>query len=248
MEEYPSQIEPVRGALAAARRVVVLTGAGVSAESGIPTFRDALDGLWADHNPEDLATPEAFARNPELVSRWYDSRRLRCLACAPNAGHVALVRMQDTLERRGGEFLLVTQNVDRLHQRAGSRGVVEIHGSLMAWRCTRSGKEYEPGPQPFTEFPPRSPDGSPMRPGVVWFGEMLPRAALEASHAALSRCDLFISIGTSGVVHPAAGFVNIAARAGAQTAEINLQQTAISRWVNWSIMGNSGNVLPRLCA
>jgi len=244
----PDQLAPVAEALSVARRVVVLTGAGISAESGIPTFRDALDGLWANFSPEDLATPEAFARNPETVSRWYDSRRLKCLGCAPNAGHATLVKIQDAVEHRGGRFTLLTQNVDRLHQRAGSRGVVEIHGSLMVWRCTKTGREFEPGPQAFTEFPPRSAAGAPMRPGVVWFGEMLPEAALEASLAALNECDLFFSIGTSAVVQPAASFVNIAARAGAETVEIYLQPTAISRWVNWSIMGKSGEILPKLVA
>lgn len=246
MDEMPDQIAPVAAELRRARRVVVLTGAGVSAESGIPTFRDALDGVWARFDPEDLATPEAFARDPENVSRWYDSRRQKCLACAPNAGHLALVRMQDGVEARGGRFTLLTQNVDRLHQRAGSRGVVELHGSLMAWRCTRTGAEHEPPPAPFTEFPPRSPAGAPMRPGVVWFGEMLPEAALGSAHAALESCDLFFSIGTSAVVQPAAGFVTIADRAGARTVEINLHPTAISRWVTWSITGKSGEVLPRL--
>lgn len=246
MQQLPSQIEPVIEALREARRVVVLTGAGVSAESGIPTFRDALDGLWSKYNPEDLATPEAFERDPETVSRWYDMRRLRCLGCQPNAGHAALVRMQHQVESRGGRFTLLTQNVDRLHQRAGSRGVVELHGSLLIWRCTRTNQEIEPGPAPFTEFPPKSPAGAPMRPGVVWFGEMLPTPALEAAHAALNECDLFLSIGTSAVVQPAASFVNIAAQAGAHTVEINLQPTAISRWVNWSIMGKSGEILPKL--
>ena len=248
MGEIPDQLGSVADSLGTARRVVVLTGSGISAESGIPTFRDAMDGLWAQFNPEDLATPEAFAKDPGTVSRWYDSRRLRCLACTPNAGHLALVRMQDQVERRGARFTLLTQNVDRLHQRAGSHGVVELHGSLMVWRCTRTGKEMEPGPEPFAAFPPPSEAGATMRPGVVWFGEPLPEKALDAAHAALDECDLFFSIGTSSVVQPAASFVNLAARAGAETVEINLQPTAISRWVTWSIMGKAGEVLPRLCA
>jgi NAD-dependent deacetylase len=241
-EEFSEIVGAIRGA----QRVVVLTGAGVSAESGIPTFRDAMDGLWAKYDPSELATPEAFERDAATVTRWYDERRLKCLKCQPNPAHAALVRLQDLVEGRGAGFTLLTQNVDRLHQRAGSRGVVELHGSLMVWRCTETGKETVPDGEPFPRFPMPSPfaPGALLRPGVVWFGEMLPDAALEASETALGACDLFLSIGTSAVVQPAAGFVHLASRAGATTVEINRESTAISRWVDWSVMGKAGEVLP----
>ena len=229
-----------------ARAVVVLTGAGVSAESGTPTFRDAMTGLWASFSPEDLATPEAFQRNPAMVSRWYDERRLGCLACLPNPGHFALAEIERRLSARASRFTLLTQNVDRLHQRAGSRNVVELHGTLMTWRCTRTGRSITPPPTPFSEYPPRSDAGAPLRPDVVWFGEMLPDEALQTAHHVLSTCDLFLSVGTSGVVYPAAGFVHIANQNGAVTGEINLEPSAISRSVDWSIRGRSGHVLPQL--
>jgi NAD-dependent deacetylase len=137
-----------------ARALVALTGAGVSAESGIPTFRDPLRGLWAQFRPEDLATPEAFARDPTLVARWYDERRARCAACRPNPGHTALARLERDFTASGREFVLLTQNVDRLHQRAGSQNVVELHGTLWIWRCTRCGEEREEPRVPFDTYPP----------------------------------------------------------------------------------------------
>jgi NAD-dependent deacetylase len=223
----------------------VLTGAGVSAESGIPTFRDALTGLWSRFNPEQLATPEAFARDPALVARWYDERRERCAACAPNAGHVALAE----LERRFAaprEFLLITQNVDRLHQQAGSRRVVELHGTLWVWRCTRCGAEREEREAPFAEHPPRCHCGGQRRPGVVWFGEMLPAAAMAEARTALQSCDVFMSLGTSAVVEPAASFAHWARGAGARTIEINLDETPISDTVDYSLRGKTGEWLPRI--
>lgn len=233
-------------ALARARAVVVLTGAGVSAESGVPTFRDARQGLWARYDPEQLATPDAFARDPALVTRWYDERRLACLACEPNAAHRALAALETSLVQRGASFQLLTQNVDRLHHRAGSERVVELHGSLAVWRCTRSGQEVEPPPRPFQEYPPRSAVGGLLRPGVVWFGELLPAKAMLAAEAALAACDLFLSVGTSAMVYPAAGYAEQAAAHGARTAEINPEPTPISRQMDWSIRARAGEVLPRL--
>ena len=244
--ENERAIAALAGALRDARRVVVLTGAGVSAESGIPTFRDAMTGLWAKFDPADLATPEAFEHDPELVTRWYDERRRRCLQCQPNPGHTALARLESDLEHRGGKLTLLTQNVDRLHQRAGSRDVVELHGSIMVWRCTETGEETEPGPEAFARFPPPSACGAPMRPAVVWFGEMLPPAALARAHESLEHCDLFLSVGTSSVVQPAASFVHVAALAGAQTGEVNPEETPISGRVDWSVRGKSGDFLARL--
>ncbi len=239
-------LEDIALAVRDARRVVVLTGAGVSAESGTPTFRDAMTGLWASFNPEQLATPEAFERDPELVTRWYDQRRLGCLACLPNPGHYALARLEEQLTASGGRFTLLTQNVDRLHQRAGSRNVVELHGTIMVWRCTSTGEEITPGPEPMRVFPPTTSAGGLLRPSVVWFGEMLPESALAAAAEALEDCDLFLSVGTSSVVQPAASFVFMAKKAGATTCEINPQDTAITRWIDYPLRGKSGELLPQI--
>jgi NAD-dependent deacetylase len=229
-------------AMRRARFVVVLTGAGVSAESGIPTFRDAMDGLWAKYRPEDLATPEAFARDPATVSRWYDERRLKCAVARPNAGHVALAELQ----RRCPRFTLITQNVDRLHQAAGSRDVVELHGTLWVWRCTRCGAETEERGPAFTEYPPRCRCDAPRRPSVVWFGETLPEDAVERAYRDAGLCDLFFSVGTSSVVYPAADLAHAARRNGATIAEINPEPTPLSGVADWSILGKAGEVLPEL--
>jgi len=224
----------------------VLIGAGVSAESGVPTFRDRMEGLWAKFDPMQLATPEAFAADPEMVTRWYDWRRQKCLGCAPNPGHAALAELEKRVENRGGRFTLLTQNVDRLHHRAGSANVVELHGSIFTWRCTKTGREVEPGPEPFAEFPMKSEWGGLLRPGVVWFGEALPEAAMAAAFEAVQACDVFLSIGTSSLVHPAAGFIHMARERGAKTVEINREPTPITPMVDWSIAGLSGQILPEL--
>jgi NAD-dependent deacetylase len=232
--------------LRAARSVVVLTGAGVSAESGIPTFRDAMEGLWARCDPRELATPEAFARDPEMVARWYDWRREKCAAAKPNPAHQALARLEKHLATHKRGFTLLTQNVDRLHQAAGSRCVVELHGTLWVWRCTRCGVEREERDVPFKEYPPRCACGGARRPGVVWFGEMLPEQALQQAFNALETCDFFFSIGTSAVVEPAASFIHTARDRGAQTVEINRDPTPISNAVDWSLLGKAGDILPEL--
>ena len=229
-----------------AESVAVLTGAGVSAESGIPTFRDAMSGLWARHDPMRLATPEAFERDPELVSEWYDHRRELCAACEPNAGHLALARLQREMEDRGRRFTLITQNVDRLHHRAGSRGVAELHGTIWLWRCMDCDDEREEPDPPFPQHPPRCHCGGPRRPGVVWFGEMLPMEAMQRAEQAASECDLFFSIGTSAAVYPAAGLIDLAHSRGAATAEINAEPTPISDSVDFSLIAPSGQALPEL--
>ncbi len=239
-------IDEISSALRDARSVVVITGAGVSAESEIPTFRDAMEGLWKSFDPMKLATPEAFDADPEMVTRWYDFRRTMCLEAIPNPGHIALARMQDEIESRGGSFTLLTQNVDRLHQRAGSRDVVELHGSIMVWRCVETGRQHVDLPAPFKEFPPRTSEGTMLRPDVVWFGESLPEAALDRAFEASSACDMFFSVGTSAVVYPAAGFVDLARQCGAKTVEVNRDETAISGGVDWPLRGASGEALPRL--
>lgn len=241
-------IDAVAQRLARARGVVVVTGAGVSAESGLRTFRDTMEGLWKEFDPQRLATPEAFEADPETVTRWYDHRRLGCLAAQPNPGHVALARLEAWLGARGCEFLLATQNVDRLHQRAGSRNVVELHGSILEWRCTATGRKVTPEPVPMTVFPPPSPlqPGALLRPDVVWFGEVLPFEAFSRAEEASRRCDVFLSIGTSSVVFPAAGLIRTAAAHGAFTVEVNREETPASVWVNAALRGPSGEILPRL--
>lgn len=234
--------------LGESRRVVVLTGAGVSAESGVPTFRDAMEGLWARYDPLELATPDAFARDPATVTRWYDERRQRMLACEPNAAHRAIAEWETVVAGRGGAFVLLTQNVDRLHHRAGSRDVVELHGSLFVWRCTVTGRERDDLPMPLPHYPMPSEAGGLYRPGVVWFGEMLREQALARAQASLRSCDTVVSIGTSAQVQPAASFVEWAVESGARAVEINRDPTPLSGLVDVSVLGLAGKIVPRLVA
>ena len=239
-----------------ARAVAVLTGAGASAESGLRTFRGVTVGaeplpsdmaaLWKDFDPASLATPEAFERDPAMVSRWYDWRRLGCLAAQPNPGHLALAALEKAITARGGRFWLLTQNVDRLHQRAGSTRVIELHGNIIEWRCTRSGEHTTPPATPMESYPMPTKAGGVLRPDVVWFGEMLPERALMDAQEAAESCDVFITAGTSSQVYPAAGFVSVAASHGAYTAEINAERTPVSGRVNCSILGRTGEILPRV--
>lgn len=234
------------GMLRDARSVVVLTGAGVSAESGVATFRDAEEGLWARYDPMQLATIEAFYADPELVTRWYHHRFEKCRHCEPNPGHRALAEAQRLVDGRGRRFTLLTQNIDGLHQKAGSRDVVELHGSILTWRCTETGEQRSIDEVDFGTFPPMSPAGGLLRPNVVWFGEMLPDAALALADDAVAECDLFLSVGTSAVVYPAAGYIDSAGARGARTIEINRDPTPISARVDLAIHGLSGEVLPEV--
>jgi NAD-dependent deacetylase len=228
--------------LRAAQRVAVLTGAGISAESGVPTFRDAQTGLWSRFKPEELATPEAFRRNPKLVWQWYAARRARVATVAPNPGHQALAAW----ERRVPEFLLATQNVDGLHQRAGSRRVVELHGNLTRTKCFEENVEVEQWTDTGEE-PPRCPRcGGWLRPDVVWFNEMLPPDAFETALAAAQHCQVFFSIGTSTLVYPAASLPQEALAAGAAVVEVNPQQTPLTRCATHFLQGPAGQVLPAL--
>lgn len=227
--------------LRTARHVAALTGAGVSAESGIPTFREALTGLWARYRPEDLATPGAFARHPEVVWQWYAWRRKIVQRASPNAGHRALAR----LERLVPRFTLVTQNVDGLHQRAGSTGVIEFHGNLFQDRCFVEGSVVEQA-DTSVEVPLCPGCGGMLRPGVVWFGEAIPESALHAAASAVSACDLFFSIGTSALVWPAAGLADAARQQGAIVVEINLDETPLSTRTDFCLNGKSGSILPEL--
>ncbi|MBK8537236.1 MAG: NAD-dependent deacylase [Candidatus Competibacteraceae bacterium] len=228
--------------LRTARRVAVLTGAGISAESGVPTFREAQTGLWARYNPEELATPEAFRRNPRLVWEWYAWRQERVRQAEPNAGHYALVEM----ERRIAEVALITQNVDGLHRRAGSQQVVELHGNLFRVKCFAEDRPVENWPES-ANIPPRCPHcGSLLRPDVVWFGESLAASALRVAEQAAVTAEIFFSIGTSALVYPAANLPFTALAAGATVVEINPQPTPLSPQVTFSLNGPAGVILPRL--
>ena len=207
------------------RSVVVLTGAGISAESGIQTFR-ASDGLWEEHRIEDVASPEGFARNPTLVYDFYNQRRrqVQSAAITPNAAHSALARFEHDFVQAGGEFLLVTQNVDNLHERAGSQALSHMHGELLKSRCVNSGLVFDWRQDlGFDSVCRCCQQRGNLRPHIVWFGEI--PLGMSQIEAALERCDLFVSIGTSGNVYPAAGFRHLGQRAGATTVELNLDRT-----------------------
>ena len=227
-----------------ARRVVVLTGAGISAESGVPTFRDAQTGFWANYRPEDLATPEAFRRNPTMVWEWYAMRRERVAAVQPNPGHHALV----DLETRVPFFTLVTQNVDGLHQRAGSRAVIELHGNIGRVKCADDNEVVETWVEEGKAHPRCPRCGGLLRPDVVWFGEMVPVQAFEAADAASAACDVFLCIGTSTVVYPAAGLPFRALAAWGRVIEVNPDVTPLTRDATWVLGGRAGEVLPQLVA
>ena len=227
-------------ALRDARHVCILTGAGVSAESGVPTFRDAQDGLWAEYDPHELATPEAFLADPALIWRWYRWRRELVAGSAPNPGHRAIT----TLAERVRQLTLITQNVDNLHQRAGSKDVIEFHGNLFADQCFNEGKRIV-GDESLDV--PVCPDcGANLRPGVVWFGESIPEMALNDSCTAAAACDVFLSIGTSSLVYPAAGLAALAKDNGAIVAEINPNPTMHADNFDFMVAGKSGLVLPKL--
>jgi NAD-dependent deacetylase len=226
--------------LRSAKQVVVFTGAGVSAESGVPTFRDAQTGLWAQFKAEELATPEAFQANPKRVWEWYAWRRELVGKALPNPAHRAIAE----IERHVSEFTLVTQNVDGLHQRAGSQRVIELHGNIRRVKCFEEGVVVEHW-QETGEVPPRCPAcGAWLRPDVVWFGEALPDGAFEAAVAAAEACDLCFSIGTAAAVYPAASLPAMAKAAGAFVVEIDPNRTALSGVVDACLPGPAGTVLP----
>ncbi len=224
------------------QRVVALTGAGVSQESGLRTFRDAQTGIWTQHRPEDLASPEAFRRNPQLVWDWYAWRREAIKGVRPNPGHYALAEM----ERRFPRFTLITQNVDGLHILAGSRVVLELHGNILRVRCSECGAYTEEEQEPGEDVPHCRVCGGLLRPDVVWFGEALPRSALEQAVEAARTCDLFLSIGTSGVVQPAASLAYAARNRGAVLIEVNPEVTPLTSKANFFLQGKSGEILPAL--
>jgi len=221
---------------------VILTGSGTSAESGVPTFRDAQDGLWAQYRPEDLATPEAFERDPGFVWDWYEWRRSIVADVEPNPGHLAIAELQARLPR----VTLITQNVDGLHQRAGSRDVIEFHGNIMRSRCSVEHRVVE-APRDADSSPPPCPNcGAPIRPDVVWFGEAIPEAALEDALRAVTDCDVIVVVGTSAQVQPAASLAAQAGALGATLVEINPEATPLSARADITMRGPSGELLPQI--
>jgi NAD-dependent deacetylase len=219
-------------------RVVVLTGAGISAESGLPTFRDA-DGLWEGHLPEDVATPSAYQRDPALVQRFYDERRAALSGVEPNAAHVALARLEAAL---GDDLLLVTQNIDDLHERAGSTGVLHLHGELRSALCTTCGSRHA-WTGGLATWPPCPACGAnALRPDVVWFGEVPYR--MDEIWPRLEAADIFCAIGTSGVVYPAAGFGEMAVSYGARTVELNLARSPVAPWYDEVRTGPATELVP----
>ncbi len=225
-----------------ADRVSVLTGAGVSQESGLHTFRDAQSGLWARYRPEDLASPEAFARDPKLVWDWYAWRREAIKGVRPNAGHYALVEMENQIPA----FTLITQNVDGLHRFAGSRNVLELHGNILRVRCADCGTFSEAWGDDTESVPRCEKCAGLLRPDVVWFGESLPRAELESAVSAAREAQVFFSIGTSGVVQPAAALAHAARNKGSVVVEINAEPTPLTPKTDFAFHGRSGEILPEL--
>lgn len=269
---FPTTASPLPAELAeavrSARRVVVLSGAGISAESGVPTFRDAQTGLWERFSPEQLASEDAWWADPALVWSWYQWRARMVRACAPNPGHRAAGQWQRALARTGGSLQVVTQNVDDLHERGGAEVLSHLHGSLFEYRCAECGEpaDHDPGaagerqdgaplagqeedlenllltPPPDCEH---CADGL-LRPGIVWFGEMLSTDALDRAYSALDQCDLAVVVGTSAVVQPAASLPFVALGAGAAVVEVNPEVTEFTSAATWHLSGPAGTVLPAL--
>ena len=241
-------IEAARNLVRNARRITVLTGAGMSAESGVPTFRQAQDGLWSRYDPGELATPEAWRRDPALVWGWYLWRMALVRAAQPNPGHAALA-----IAAKQRDLCVITQNVDDLHERAGSGGVIHLHGGLFAHRCFACARAHgdidipDASTAPLRVEPPRCGHcGGRVRPGVVWFGEALPADAFRAASRAVEECDLTLVVGTSGIVHPAAGLPALAKRYGAVLVEVNPERTALSPLMDASVCAGAALVLPQL--
>lgn len=238
-----SSLARARASIGQASAVAVLTGAGISQESGVPTFRGA-GGLWRSFRAEDLATPEAFARDPKLVWEWYDWRRGIIAKAEPNAGHRALAEFEQRVE----SFLLITQNVDGLHERAGSRKLAKLHGDIWQVRCTRCGRRQRNLEVPLEPLPPRCPCGALLRPDVVWFGEGLPEDVWQKAIEATRQAQVFLVVGTSALVHPAAALPQVALASGATLVELNPDPTPLSERAHFSLRGKAGELLPELLA
>jgi len=235
------EIQRVREWLATAARVTVLTGAGISAESGVPTFR-GKDGLWQGFRATDLATPEAFGRDPKLVWKFYNWRRELLAPLKPNSAHEALVR----LEGKVPQFTLLTQNIDDLHRKAGSRNIVELHGNIWLVRCIRCLRVVRNEEVPLPELPTCTECGDLLRPHVVWFGEALDPADLERAVNASRSCQVMLVIGTSAVVQPAASLALVARERGARVVEINLEATPYTHLLDAALHGKAGTLVPQL--
>ena len=240
-DNFAQKVEQAAEWLRDAGRVAVLTGAGVSAESGVPTFREA-GGLWEGNRPEEVATPEAFHADPEMVWRFYQARRSGLLKCRPNPAHEALAE----LERICPSFTLITQNVDGLHRAAGSRNVIELHGDIWIDRCRDC--DHEERHEEVSEEPvPRCPKcGGMTRPGVVWFGEMLPSGTIEAAQTAAAQCDVMLVIGTSSLVQPAASLSMFAGQNGARVVEVNPEATPLTHSADLVIAEKAGTAVPAI--
>ena len=236
--EAQRSLASIRADIDAATKIAVLSGAGLSAASGIPTFRGAQDSLWSQYRPEDLATPEAFARDPELVWRWYDWRRGLIADAEPNAAHRALADLQTK-----AQVSVITQNVDGYHQQAGSRQVLEFHGSIWQVRCTACGRQTEDRQVPIPIPPHCEVCGGLLRPGVVWFGEGIDPAVLQESAATVSECNILLVVGTAGAVYPAAGLVEAASNVGATIVEFNVERSAVSRHADVFVAGSAADTV-----
>lgn len=241
MRMSSTPLHEAQSRLASAQAITILTGAGVSADSGVPTFR-GIDGLWRNFRAEELATPDAFERDPRLVWEWYNWRRELIATKRPNDAHVAIA----SLESRRLDFWLITQNVDGLHRQAGSTQLSEIHGNIWMVRCTGCGAATENHQVPLPLLPHCGPCGGLLRPHIVWFGESLHEDDLARCAQHLQACDVLLVIGTSGVVYPAAGFASIAKDAGATVIEVNLDQTPQSDLVDISLRGRAKELVPLL--
>jgi len=237
--DFPSEL--IRS-LRISNRVVGLTGAGASQESGLRTFRDSQTGLWAQYKPEDLASPQAFARDPKLIWDWYAWRREAVKGVRPNAGHYALAE----IEKHISEFTVITQNVDGLHRMAGNQNVLELHGNIQCVRCSECYTFTEMWGDDTESVPQCEVCGGLLRPDVVWFGEALPRDQLEAAVEAARTCEIFFSIGTSGVVQPAASLAHAARNRGVVVVEINAEATPLTPKADYFLQGKSGEILPEL--
>jgi NAD-dependent deacetylase len=236
-------LERARGLLKGAEVVLFFTGAGISAESGIPTFRGD-GGYWRGFSAEDLATPEGFVRAPKRVWEWYEERRRRVAEAEPNPAHIAIAEYER--EHPEKEVWVITQNVDGLHQRAGSKRVVEFHGSLWRMRGVESGRVVEDHRVPLPKLPPTTEDGELLRPDVVWFGEPIPEEVLRQSFELAGRCHCVVVVGTSAVVYPAAEIPFLALRRGAPVIEVNPERTPLTPFVTVYLEGKAGEVLPKL--
>ena len=237
MQEIDAAAEKIAGA----KNLVVTTGAGMSKESGIPTFRDAPSSLWANYNPEDLATEAGFKKDPPLVWNWYVERRNQISQKSPHAGHYAVAEMEPLFE----SFTVITQNIDDLHRKAGSKNLIEVHGNIFRFKCFDNHHPVDHLPDT-KETPPRCDCGSYIRPDVVWFGEMLREDDLDRAFGALSNCEVILVVGTSGLVYPAAGFPGVAKSYGAYVVEVNPEETPITDIADVFVKGPAGETLPAI--